>query len=168
MIDCVIKTAMDGDDNIQWQCLYVDGKKAIENYVLDIDLAVSIFAPDSVYQTVTVYESNFDEISSSFPDEEDFSYLMDNRTIEVGDMVWLNDGSFYITEIRESYRTSGYYSLTEWVDNKPIIKSIYYTGHIVTEFRVEGKTECLIWEDYSYQQSDLIMFHKNKKEKKRV
>jgi hypothetical protein len=167
-MECVIKTAIDIHDNIQWQGLYVNGKKVIENYILDIDIAVSIFAPNSEYLNITVYEDDFSSIASSFPDEEDFSYLLDNKVLKVGDTVWLSDGSYCVSEVRNSYRIAGNYDVTEWSNNKPFTKSVFYTGHTIVEFNVKGKPDCFVWEDYSYQQSDLINFHKNKKIKKRA
>jgi hypothetical protein len=167
-MECVIKTAIDAQNNVQWQGLYVNGKKVIENYVLDVDIATSIFAPNSVCQNVTVYEEDFSSISSSFPEDEDFSYLLDNRTIKVGDMVWISDGSYKVSDIRETYRVAGNYNITEWYNSEPITKSVFYVGHVVTEFKVKGKDDFFVWEDYCYQQSELKAFHQNNKIQKRA
>jgi hypothetical protein len=162
-MECVIKTALDSANNIQWQGLYVKGKKVLENYVLDIDIAVSIFAPGCMYRVVNIHEDDFSSITSSFPDEEDFSYLLDCDVIQVGSMVWLEDGLFEVTEIRTSYRMSGNYKYVEWQDGKPTEQTMFYSGHTITQFKVKGKRSTLVWEDYNYQQSNLYELN-NKKE----
>jgi galactose-1-phosphate uridylyltransferase len=170
MIECVVKTALDSDNSIQWQGLYVDGKKVLESYSLDIDIAVSIFAPDREYQHVYVYENDFSSISQSFPDEEDFTYLLDGTEVRVGSRIWLENGSHEVVEIRPTYRVAGNYSYTNWESGVAVKTDTYYLGHDITEFRVSGSSKFLVWEDYNYQQSNLYELHKRKtsKTKKRA
>jgi hypothetical protein len=171
MYDCIIKTAFDKDNNVQWQGLYLDGKKVLENFEIDMEVALPIFAPDAKFiHAVNVMEDDFSSISSSFPNEEDFSYLLDYRDIKVGEYVWLEDGIHEVVEIKSGYRPAGEYVVTEWYGHVPVPVKTTFSGHEVISFKVKGNTSEYIWEDYNYQQSNLYEANKHKivKTKKRA
>lgn len=159
MFTCVLKTAIDDCDNIQWQGLYVDGKKVLENFEIDIDKALPIFAPDLKCEKIEFYEGDFENIDEAFPLNEDFSYLMDYREISVGSKVWLDDGEWIVSEITTGYREAGEYEYVEWKALVPYRKVITYVGHEITKFKVKGKKIIFVWEDYNYQQSFIYEYY---------
>jgi hypothetical protein len=163
MIPCVLKTALDSNNNIQWQGLYVNGNKVLENFQIDLELALPIFSPNSKCEMIYMREDDFLDINNSFPQYEDFSYLLDYRDIQIGSIVWLYDGQWEVSEIFSGYRESGEYEYTEWVGNTPYKKMITYSGHPITKFKVKGKNIILVWEDYNYQQSYLYDLINNNK-----
>lgn len=158
MFQCVLKTAIDDNDNVQWQALYVDGKKVLENFEIDLDKALPIFAPNSICEEVEMHENEFSNIDNSFPLNEDFYYLLDYRDIEVGSKVWLDDGEWEVSEVMDGYRDSGEYEYVEWKGLTPYKRTIKYSGHPITKFKVKGKNITLVWEDYNYQQSYLYEY----------
>jgi hypothetical protein len=161
MYECIIKTARYEDNTVLWQGLYLEGKKVLENFEIDLNVALPIFAPNvsSVYE-VNVLEFDFSDIIKSFPDEEDFSYLLDYKDLSIGDKVWLEDGEYVVTTVKTDYRAAGKYTVTEWYSNIPIPVEVIYCGHNVTIFTVEGNTKEYVWEDYNYQQSNLYELNK--------
>jgi hypothetical protein len=162
--DCIIKTALDTDGNVQWQGLYLNGKKVVENFQIDLDIALPIFAPEAKnIHEVNVLEDDFSSIASSFPDEEDFSYLLDYRTLEVGDIVWLENGSCEVCEVFAGYRPAGDYPFTDWCGDVPLVIQASYMGHTVTNFKIKGSDMVYVWEDYNYQQSNLYDLSKTNK-----
>lgn len=164
MFNCIIKRAFDCSDNIQWEALYVDGFKVLENFEIDLDKALPIFSPNSKCEEVELKESDFEDIEMSFPLYEDFSYLLDYRDIEIGSKVWLDDGEWEVSEVTEGYRESGNYEYVEWICLTPHRKTITYVGHTIKKFKVKGKKITFVWEDYNYQQSfiyEYLNFIKN-------
>ncbi|SRR6266403_101592 len=159
MFQCVLKTAIDDNDKIQWQALYVDGKKVLENFEIDIEKALPIFTPGNIdYDVVDMRENEFSDIDNSFPSNEDFYYLLDYRDIEVGSKVWLEDGEWEVSEVVGGYRETGEYEYVDWKGLTPYKKMIRYSGHIITRFKVKGKNITFVWEDYNYQQSYLYEY----------
>lgn len=155
MYECVLKTAINDQKEILWQALYVDQIKVIENFTLEIDLVTKIFATNYKCEHTQVFENDFSSIEEAFPTSENFVYLLDYRTLEVGMIVWLEDGSYIVEEIVNSYRPSGNYDIVEWNGYNYNNKNTFMLGHDITKFKVKGMDKYYIWQDYNYQQSYL-------------
>ena len=162
-LGCVIKTLRDKEENIVWQCLYKNGKKQLEDVSIDPNVAKKLFNDNKTCKIIEVTEDDFtlDEKDLFFPEIEDFTHYLDYKKIDVGDTVYLIDGEFKIESIEEDYRTAGYYDIVMWheIDKKfySTKHNTFYDGHSVITFKVEGKDEEFIWEDYNYQQSFLYL-----------
>lgn len=162
-LECVIKTLRDKEENIVWQCLYKNGKKLLEDISINPDTAKKLFNDNKTCKIIEITEDNFtiEEKDLFFPEIEDFTHYLDYKKIDVGDEVYLLEGKFEIKTIEEGYRTAGYYDIVMWheIDNKLYSskQDTFYDGHSVIKFKVEGKNEDYIWEDYNYQQSFLYL-----------
>jgi len=114
------------------------------------------------YEEVYVYERDFDNIHNAFPNDEDFSYLLDYKKIDIGDKIYLENGVYIITEIKSGFRNEGFYDYVEWCDNLTCkISKIKYSSHNITKIKVDGMKRYIVWEDYNYQQS--YLYKKNMK-----
>lgn len=169
MKNCIIKRAKETNTSkILWEALYYNGVKQVEDYKLDIKKCVDIFANGSKYEIIDIYDSDIDyNVDDCFPEEEDFSYLLDYSIIEPMMFVYLKDGEYIVDKIWDDYREAGVYKIWEWnitMDGKfePIETEYYFEGHNIKNFTVIGRDETFIWEDYNYQQSYLYSFLNDK------
>lgn len=164
--DCIIKTLKNKSDKILWQAIYIKGKKELEDVEFDINYVNKKFNNSKEYKEIVVCETDdfeiddFNDIKIIFPDEQDFTYLLDYRDIKKGDFVYLENGVFKIIETWNDIREAGYYSYKIWNDY-PILEykfeKMYYEKHNITKFKVEGLNKSFVWEDYNYQQSFLYL-----------
>lgn len=156
-INCVLKRAKNTKGTVEWEALYINGEKQLENYEIDIDNAISIFYKDNNVPTIIEIsdENIMDNIEISFPDNEDFSYLLDYQELNICDIIKLDDGEFIVKKIWEQDRPSGDYKYYEYFNDEVTITDIHYTKHPAVYFNVIGSDKTYIWEDYNYRQSFL-------------
>lgn len=156
MFDLVIKIQKDVNNNPIWYALYNSkGNMIFENSHIDIGEAIKLFS-NGDYKVYEIFDDNLKE----FPKYEDFSYLLDGKTIKVGSIVYLNDDTYTIDSIiGESLRPEGYYDYYNWdtIDGVPLSFKTkkYYPEHSVLSFSVKENNNTYIWEDYSYQQENI-------------
>ena len=160
--ECVVKTAKDRNEKILWQAIYVNNKKETENYTIDLDKALKYFSPNNNWKEVIFTEDDvYSLLEDSFPEIEDFTYLLDYSTIDIGKTVYLPDGEKTVTKISNDYRSSGYYEVWHWeeIGGKyyGAVNNQYLQGHDVIKFQIEGSDEIYIWEDWNYHQSFLYL-----------
>jgi hypothetical protein len=162
----IIKTAYCGEDTV-WEAFYLDGVKQIEGVSLQRECLARIFKPEQDIVENTVYECDLeDNIELSFPEREDFSYLLDYRSIKESSTVYLPSGVYEVTSVKDKYRPSGHYHVTEWFESDGELCSrterVFYKAHTAQAFKVKGDEAEYIWEDYNYQQSYLHTFLKTR------
>jgi hypothetical protein len=89
---------------------------------------------------------------------------MDCLEIEVGKVVYLENGENVVSDIWVDYRPSGEYYIWMWeeIDNKFVSARVkeYFQGSDVTKFKVENSDIEYIWEDYNFHQSLLYLNYK--------
>ena len=136
MLECVIRVCKDYNQNILWSAIYIDGKLDTELEYFNPEKLAKAYGYD-VYYVDTVFDNDFEESKDFlFPQEEDFSYLLDERLIQEGDLVFLKDGIHIVEEI--------IFNDTEY------------------KVKVKGDNKYYDWGYYGYIQSDL--YNKYKKE----
>lgn len=151
----VIKILKNLDKEIIWMGLYnSSGFLQFQNNYIDIDNVQKIFGKCEI---VEIYDDTLPHIH--FPKYQDFSYLLDNRKLNVNDVIYMYDGEFTIKTISDNIRKSGYCDYIQWVEIDNILypnkTKIYYDTHNVLTFTVKEKEGEFIWEDYNYQQYNL-------------
>lgn len=160
---CVIKTLKDEDDKIVWEALYINGKKQLEDVVLNKEAANKLFNKNKEYKNVIIKESMIDEdnLEEFFPNQHDFTDLLDYTNVSVGDKIYLLDNVHEIESISKEYRTSDYYDLYIWtnIDGKYFynMDKTFYSGHEAEKLKLKGCDKEIFWEDYNYQQSFLYL-----------
>jgi hypothetical protein len=164
-LDCVVKTAIDKDGNILWRAIYVNNKKEVENFNIDLKKILKAYAPNGKWKDVKVTDEDvYSHLEDYFPEVEDFTYLLDYSEIEVGKTIFLFNGKNVVTEIWDDYRPAGDYDSWHWeeIDKRyyGAKTNQYFQGHNVTKFVVEGSDEEYVWEDWNYQQSFLYLNYK--------
>jgi hypothetical protein len=166
--NCIVKTLKNKSGDIIWQALYLNGKKEVEDIKLDMELSIKIFNDSKEFQETIIREDDdfeidlFEERNCWFPEEEDFSYLLDYKDLQVGDIVYLETGCFKVSKTWTSIRKAGYYDYKLWYNSDLLecsFEKMYYKEHEVLNFEVEDSNKSYVWEDYNYQQSFLYLKH---------
>jgi len=160
-LNCIVKILKNIKGDVVWMGLYLNGKKIIDKDVLDIEFIMNTFNPNGSYKEVEVVEEyipdNFKFLY--FPEEEDFSYLMDKDLVEEGEAIYMLDGIHMVSEVWDSRREDGIYPIDHWeeIDGR-LYRSKYnlkYESHDILKFKVENDDTEYVWEDFNYQQSYL-------------
>lgn len=163
--ECIVKTAKNREGEILWRAIYIDNKKEYENYNIDLQKALKYYAPNGLWKEEIILDDDiYNHLEDYFPDKEDFLFLMDCLEIEVGKVVYLENGENVVSDVWVDYRPSGEYYIWLWeeIDNKWVSAKIkqYFQGSDVIKFKVENSDIEYTWEDFSYHQSLLYLNYK--------
>lgn len=163
LYDCVVKTAKNKDGVILWQSIYVDNKKQVENYKINLNEALKYYAPNKLWkeEIIITDEDVYSYLDDYFPELEDFTYLLDCTEIFHGKTVYLLNGVNVVDKIWNDYRPAGKCDRWHWeeIDGKWYCAKFvqYLQAHDIIKFTVEGSDEEYIWEDWTYHQSFLYL-----------
>jgi hypothetical protein len=162
MFECVVKTVKNKRGDILWRAIYVDNKKEIENNDINLDEILPFYAPTGKWKEEVIMEDDdilLENIKDYFPENDDFSFLLDFTDLEIGKEIYMRNGINIVTSFWKDYRGDGMYDVWMWeeIGDKwyAIINQVEYVGHNVTKFKVENDENEYVWEDWNYQQSFL-------------
>jgi hypothetical protein len=167
-LNCVVRICKNINGDIIWSGLYLNGSRYISLNYFDIEKMVDMYSENGQYlEDIFIEEYPEDvyaNIDDFFPEEEDFSYLLDMGDIEVGEPVYLFEGVFKVNKVWEDYRKKGNYKMVHWDETNGYLSCTEldneWDGHSITKFTVEGLNDVFVWEDYNYQQSFLYVYLK--------
>jgi hypothetical protein len=160
-LKCVIKILKDLEGKTIWMGFYLNNKKMLDKEELNVEFIMKTFNPQGTYKEVEIVEEfipdNFKFLY--FPEEEDFSYLMDKDIVEVGEKIFMIDGVHEVIEVWDDIREDGLYPIMHWEDIEGrLYRSQYklkYEEHNILKFKVKNDDTEYVWEDFNYQQSYL-------------
>jgi len=145
MPQVVLKTAKNHKNNILWQALYIDSKKMLENYSIDIDKALQAFEIENeTLIKLIAHENNKLRIQHIFPEEDGFKQLDYNEEYELEEkqLVWISNYQNY------NYNIKGGKVTVKKVHNTPVSKMLWDTDFIkktVTWFSCKEVAGLFCW-----------------------
>jgi len=160
--ECIVRTAKDKEGNILWRAIYVDNKKRLENYNLDLNETLVKYAPTNKWKEDIIVEDDiYSYLENYFPDICDFLHLLDYSEIYSNKKIYLFDKTGVVNNTWKDVRVDGKYDMYHWEEIGDKWYSAKYSqvfkSHDITKFTLEDSDEVYVWEDYDYQQSFLYL-----------